>query len=135
MKNCDIISVIVKVHAAPGRVVLSCLRFALRTKQVLSQMGKKNFFFFCISMHFRAFWVDWDTLTFLKIFVSGKRKTRASAKRKARGSKATKNVNAKHEARGSELMENASAKHKAGGSEAIKNVSAKCKARGSEATE
>ena len=59
-------------------------RFALHTKLVLGQRGKL-FFFFCIFVRFRAFQVEWDTLfIFLKIFVSAKRKTRASEASKLR---------------------------------------------------
>ena len=59
--------------------------------------------FFCISMRFRAFQVDWDTPFFF-------------FKSKARGSKATENASAKHKMRESEATENTSVKHKALGS-------------------
>ena len=52
------------------------VNFALRAKRVMGQKGKKNFV--CIFTRFRAFWVDWGTLFFSKIFVSAKRETRAS---------------------------------------------------------
>ena len=64
-----------------GKVALRRSGFALRAKRVIGQRGKK---IFCISMRFRAFWVDWDTLFFSKIFVSAKRKTRASEASKMR---------------------------------------------------
>ena len=57
---------------------IDCIKISLRYAARALRIGQRGKKIFCISMRFRAFRVDWDTLFFSKIFVSAKRKTLTS---------------------------------------------------------